>query len=189
MIGLIRRTAGAQWAQFEVRLPIPQKGMENPSNSSNEAMQGDAAKCWLVFDTSLLDATSIDTDDALLQRLQPLAEQMLTTLSARPQSGQTMREMTSKLIQGGSACIEDVAKALTVSPRTLQRRLEAEGTSFGEVWDESRRQVACKHLRNPKIAIKEVAYMLGFSEPSTFYRAFRRWTGATPMDYRRSVAA
>lgn len=189
MIGLIRRAAGAQWAQLEVRLPTPEAGAEHPPNSSGAAMQGDAAKCWLVFDVSLLDSTSTDADDALLQRLQPLAEQMLATLSARSQSGQTLREMTSKLIQDGAACIEDIAKALAVSPRTLQRRLEAEGTSFGEVWDESRRQVACKHLRNPKIAIKEVAYMLGFSEPSTFYRAFRRWTGATPLDYRRSVAA
>jgi AraC-like DNA-binding protein len=76
-----------------------------------------------------------------------------------------------------------------MSVRTVQRRLESEGTTFGALFDETRRAAALEYLRNPQMAIKEAAYRVGFSEPSTFYRAFRRWTGATPADYRRSLAA
>lgn len=89
----------------------------------------------------------------------------------------------------GSCTIEAVATALGLSVRTVQRRLESEGTTFGALLDETRREAALEYLRDPQIAIKEAAYRVGFSEPSTFYRAFRRWTGATPADYRRSLSA
>jgi AraC-like DNA-binding protein len=89
----------------------------------------------------------------------------------------------------GRASVEEVARALALSPRTLQRRLERAGTTFGALIDDARRSAALEHLRNPRVAIKETAFLLGFSEPSTFYRAFRRWTGATPASYRRAFAS
>jgi len=89
----------------------------------------------------------------------------------------------------GRASVEDVARALSLSSRTLQRRLERAGTTFASLIDDARRAAALTHLRNPRVAIKEAAFLVGFSEPSTFYRAFRRWTGATPASYRRAFAA
>jgi AraC-like DNA-binding protein len=71
----------------------------------------------------------------------------------------------------------------------LQRRLERAGTTFNAVCDELRRDAALEHLRNPRVPIKEAAFLLGFSEPSTFYRAFRRWTGDTPANFRRGLAS
>jgi AraC-like DNA-binding protein len=72
-----------------------------------------------------------------------------------------------------------------MSARSLQRRLGDEGTSFDAVIDELRRDLAHRYLADPRIAIAEVAYLLGFSEPSAFHRAFKRWTGATPSEARR----
>lgn len=69
--------------------------------------------------------------------------------------------------------VADVAKALGLGPRTLHRRLAAEGTSFGEVLDSTRHRVA----------VGEVAYLVGFREQSSFFRAFKRWTGETPTRY------
>jgi AraC-like DNA-binding protein len=77
-----------------------------------------------------------------------------------------------------------MARSMNLSRRTFQRRLADEGTSFKEVLDETRRQVALRYVENPHMPLKEVSYLLGFSEPSNFTRAFRRWTGKSPSDYR-----
>jgi len=70
----------------------------------------------------------------------------------------------------------------------LQRRLNDEGTSFAEVLEGFRREMAVHLLRDPGLAVYEVAYLLGYSEPSTFFRAFRRWENVSPHEYRRSIA-
>ncbi len=98
-----------------------------------------------------------------------------------------VRDAMKRLVDERRFGVDDVAKELAVSPRTLQRRLERSGTTFGELSDAVRRDAALKHLRNPSVPIKEAAFRLGFSEPSTFYRAFRRWTGDTPANYRRAI--
>jgi AraC-like DNA-binding protein len=121
--------------------------------------------------------------------------EFMATLAARPAterlagSSQDVVDAASRILVRQPAGIGQVARALAVSPRTLQRRLESRGTTFGELRDATRLQQAMQHLRDPRIAIKEIAGLLGFSEPSTFYRAFRRWTGATPAHFRRTLQA
>ena len=80
--------------------------------------------------------------------------------------------------------LEKVAQELGLGERTLRRRLEEEATSFQEILDELRAEVARRHLRQQRISISEVAYILGYSEPSAFHRAFKRWTGETPAEFR-----
>jgi AraC-like DNA-binding protein len=78
-----------------------------------------------------------------------------------------------------------IARALGLSERTLQRRLRAEHTTFAALLDQVRSELASMYLLDPQLAVFEVAYLLGFSEPSAFNRAFRRWTGKTPREFRR----
>ena len=68
-----------------------------------------------------------------------------------------------------------------MSPRTLHRRLEEEGTSFRRVLTDVRRELAARHLQERRLAIGEIAFLLGFSEASAFHRAFKRWTGHAPL--------
>ncbi len=81
--------------------------------------------------------------------------------------------------------LEDVAAELRVAPTTLHRRLEAEGTSYQGVKDELRRDAAVHHLCGSSRPVAEIAAALGFRETSAFHRAFKRWTGVQPGEYRR----
>ncbi|HEX5371723.1 MAG TPA: AraC family transcriptional regulator ligand-binding domain-containing protein [Aquabacterium sp.] len=91
-------------------------------------------------------------------------------------------------LQRGSATLQQVASALDMAPRTLQSRLEAHGLGFRELLDRVRHRQAERHLRNPDLTLAEVAALLGFSDQSAFQHAFKRWTGASPGDYRRRLA-
>lgn len=82
-----------------------------------------------------------------------------------------------------------VARKLRMSRRTLQRQLGAGGTTFTGLLDVLRRELAMRYLHERQIAIAEVAFLLGFSEASTFHRAFRRWSGTTPAAYRKTALA
>jgi AraC-like DNA-binding protein len=90
-------------------------------------------------------------------------------------------------LPSGSPTEEAIARTLAMSQRTLQRRLAREGTSFGGVLDTTRRDLAFHHLANPARQVSEIAYLLGFAEAASFNRAFRRWTGVTPSEYRAAL--
>ena len=103
----------------------------------------------------------------------------------------TSREVVDKIVEhlpDGPPSQHQIAEALHVSNRTLQRKLKDEGTSFMDLLADTRLQLARKYLRHPNRSVVETAYLLGFSEPSTFSRAFKRWTGVAPADFRDSSA-
>jgi AraC-like DNA-binding protein len=91
-------------------------------------------------------------------------------------------------IAQGEPEVAAVARALATSDRSLQRRLQEEGTSFRGVVDDARRELAVGYLGDRRMTVAEVAYLLGYSEASAFVRAFKRWTGKTPGEM-RTVAA
>ena len=84
---------------------------------------------------------------------------------------------------------EDVAGQLGISVRNLQRRLKALGTTYQVLLDESRQILAMRLIEDYAIPLYEIAYMVGYAEPSAFYKAFKRWTGSTPGDYRAQALA
>jgi AraC-like DNA-binding protein len=87
----------------------------------------------------------------------------------------------------GPPSLSALARQLHMSERSLQRRLEAEGTRFAALVDAVRKDLALRYLADPRLALGEVAYLLGFAEPSPFHRAFKRWTGTTPAAMRRGA--
>jgi AraC-like DNA-binding protein len=95
-----------------------------------------------------------------------------------------IRERIRLALEDGQPQLEDVAAALNMSPRTLQRRLGDAKTTFLELVDDVRHGLALAYIANPRFALGEVAYLLGFSEISAFTRAFKRWTGMTPSRWR-----
>ena len=79
---------------------------------------------------------------------------------------------------------EEVARTLNMSLSTLRRRLQDEDTTFQKLKDECRKKAAIKYITSPQLSINDVADLMGFDAPSAFFRSFKRWTGATPSDYR-----
>jgi AraC-like DNA-binding protein len=92
------------------------------------------------------------------------------------------------LLPHGKARIGKVAEDLGVSSRTLSRRLEAEGVTFAQVFDEMRADLAEGYLSDRSLSITHIAWLLGFQEASAFTHAYKRWTGKPPTDRRRSGA-
>jgi AraC-like DNA-binding protein len=80
--------------------------------------------------------------------------------------------------------LESVAEQMHISPQTLRRHLREEGTSFQGLKDQLRRDMAIYHLSRAELSLQQIAEQLGFSEPSAFHRAFKKWTGLTPGAYR-----
>lgn len=95
------------------------------------------------------------------------------------------RQVICRLLpQGEPRREETVAQSLHLSERSLQRRLDEEGTSFQQLLDDTRRTLAEQYLARVDLALLEVAYLLGFADPSNFFRAFKRWFAMTPGEYR-----
>lgn len=141
-----------------------------------------AAFDQLVFDRSLLEAPMRNRDDALAELLRRYAEPAVKAVS-RPA---TVSSRVEELLQSGvDPGVATVARTLSLSPRTLQRSLSNEGTSYAELAANARRAAAERLLGRRELAITEVAYALGFNDASAFHHAFVRWTGSTPGDFRR----
>jgi AraC-like DNA-binding protein len=85
--------------------------------------------------------------------------------------------------------IEDIAGALHISARTLQRRLQDEGSSFQRVLGEARRHLARHYLNNSTLELNEAAYLLGYEDGNSFVRAFRSWEGVPPARWRENQRA
>lgn len=127
-----------------------------------------------------LDVTLRSGNASLLAAFEAHAASALEALGASDTiAGRVSSEVVAQL-KGEAPSISGVARAMAMSERNLQRRLAAEGTTFQSVLDAARRELAIRHLSDPGATVAKVAWLVGFSEPSAFHRAFRRWTGQSP---------
>jgi AraC-like DNA-binding protein len=126
-------------------------------------------------------------DPVLCQVLEQQASSLATRLGADDEFVRQVRRMLTARLTSGEAEIGLVARDLAVTPRTLQRRLSAEGWSFRALVEDTRRRAAAHYLSNRSLSIAEVSYLVGFSEVAAFHRAFRRWHGRTPREFRDSL--
>ncbi|MEC4815306.1 MAG: AraC family transcriptional regulator [Scytonema sp. PMC 1069.18] len=138
----------------------------------------------MIFDASCLNWAILSANPRLLSVFEQYAEAMLSELSQENNYTNSVVRAITNHIKGEVPSIEAIARSLTISVRNLQRELQAEGTSYQQLLDETRKQLALRHLQKADIPIHDIAFLLGFSEPSAFHRAFKRWTGKTPRAYR-----
>lgn len=142
----------------------------------------------LVLPRAALGAPLSSADETLAGILARHADELdARDRSVPPLTAQVKRVLVSAL-STNDAAMARVARKLGLAPRTLQRRLKDEGVSFQSVLTEVRHQMALRYLEGD-MALSEIAFLLGFSEPSAFFRAFKRWTGTTALEIRAQLRA
>jgi AraC-like DNA-binding protein len=123
-------------------------------------------------------------DPSLVRLLEPHADVAVSGATTPMALRERVRRAQARGLTAGDASVGTVARVLALSARTLQRRLADEGTSYQAELDHVRREVAERHLHDSALAIAEISFLLGYSEPAAFHRAFKRWHHVTPQAYR-----
>ncbi len=123
----------------------------------------------------------------LASLLERFAEDIAKQLAARSEQDLVGRieQAIATSLEDGKPDLDTLARSLGVGSRTLQRRLDGLETSFQELVDSTRRACAERYIRDRRLTLQEIGYLLGYSDVSNFFRAFRRWFHTTPAEYRR----
>jgi AraC-like DNA-binding protein len=129
----------------------------------------------------------VAADATLTGYLDRLAAQSLAALGGEDTLRVRVRQVLWAALSAGVPALEEVGRVVGLSPRTLQRRLREEGTTFTAVLTDLRQDLARPLLRDGRLAVAEVAFLLGYEDPSAFHRAFRRWAKLSPRAFRRAA--
>lgn len=143
----------------------------------------------IVFRASDAQRPFVTRNAELLAMLAPQFEAELNRESGDDNFVERVRIAVQQKLTGRRPSIEDIADALHISSRTLQRRLQDEGSSFQRVLDEARHQLARHYLNNSYLELNEAAYLLGYEDGNSFVRAFRTWEGVPPARWREQQRA
>lgn len=141
----------------------------------------------LHYPRAILDYPLVRADSHLFRYLARRAEELHAGLPSETLT-RRVRQLIEEGLAHGEPDMSEVSRKLALSARTLQRRLSQEATGFAELLDDVRRERALLLLDDSSLTVSQVSFLLGYSEPAAFFRAFRRWTGATPQDFREARA-
>lgn len=180
-----RELTGVDWRPTAVsfRHPRPDDVTEH-ARTYGRVPTFDAPATELVLAAEVLRLPIPTADPTLNSVLRRFVDKQLDSLPKADAFDPQLERVLGTLICNGPPRLQEVAQKLAMSPRTLQRRLHDGGTSFKEAVDASRRRLAAHYLAQPDLAIGEIAFLLGYSEPSAFNRSFKRWHGTTPRAFR-----
>ncbi len=152
------------------------------------AMKGVCNHKWAMPEGKVVNGwprpAATSADNPLLGLFDAFAK----AITQRPADPNSLRRRVEArlepMLENGEATLDKLASELGMSRATLQRRLKAEGTSFEAILDGLRQRLARRYLRKENYSVKKTAYLLGFSDPAAFSRAFKRWTGQSPSELR-----
>jgi AraC-like DNA-binding protein len=145
----------------------------------------DAPETRLVLSRPALERPVIGRDPALYEYLDRHALALAKTFPDATSLAARVRRELGSALSSGEPTQTEIARRLALSERSLQRHLKAEGHSFAELLEGVRQELARSYLRDATLSVSEVAFLLGYSEPSSFHRAFKRWEGEGPSEFRK----
>jgi AraC-like DNA-binding protein len=150
-------------------------------------VKSNAKKDLLVFAQNDFDRPFVTHDPELVGMLEPHFDAELRKQIMQQTMRDRVKEMLKRLVVGQRPAMEDLARELNMSPRTLQRKLADEGSSFLQLLAEARRELAHEYLLHSSLDLTETAALLGFDDSNSFFRAFHRWEGVSPAKWRASM--
>jgi len=180
-----RIIAGSNWKPREVQFAhkAPIGISEHMRVFGNHTLFGCATNT-LVVEHDFLERKVATADGKLYRILKVHAERMLEKMPPGNDTLAAANRAIAEAMYEGDPTRARVASKMAMSPRTLERRLKAHKVVFKKLLDDIRRRHALDYLRDRRHSLTEIAFLLGYSETSVFNRAFRRWTGSTPSEYR-----
>ena len=140
----------------------------------------------IIFPRAMLDRRQVHADPTVDRMLREAAERVLQGQARERELHERVRLLLRYSMDVQQISAERVARCFGLTLRTLRRRLANEGFALSTLIDEARCRVACDALLREELSLPAVAEMVGFSEASAFFRAFKRWTGRTPGEFRRA---
>ena len=139
---------------------------------------------YLIFNKKVLDEPVIYADYELLIALENVArKRLMDQESGSSPFTEKLKVMIYSMLDPGLPSLEKIAQNLNMSPRSLQRKLQAERTSYLKVSEEVKKNLAIDYLKKD-LSVKEVSYLMGYHEPSSFVHAFKKWFGKTPLNFK-----
>jgi AraC-like DNA-binding protein len=184
----LRMMVGSQWAPKEIQF-----AHEAPEQTSEHLRIFHAPVSFgcktnaIVTDLHFVEREVLAADQRLYQILKRYLDHVLGKMPREDCLLASVRRATAETMRDGELRLVRVAKQMAMSARTLQRQLKERGVDFKHLADDTRQRFAMNYLKDRRNTLTEVAFLLGYSELSAFNRAFKRWTGSTPLDYRRSA--
>jgi len=148
-----------------------------------------AAHNAIVFRAADAQRPFVTRNAELLAMLAPQFEEELKREHSEENFVERVRIAIQQKLTGQRPTIEDIANALHISSRTIQRRLQEEGSNFQRVLEQARHQLARQYLNNSVLELNEAAYLLGYNDANSFVRAFRTWEGVPPARWREEQRA
>lgn len=185
-LNTVRLMAGSDWHPQEVHFVhrAPGDTSEHLRIFGAPVLFGCAANA-LVMEREFVARQVPAADPRLYRILRRCVDRALQEMPEGDELVATLRSHIAESVRDGVPKLARVAKKMGLSPRTLQRQLMEHEIGFKGLVDDTRRRLALSYLRDRKNCLTEVAFLLGYSELSAFNRAFKRWTGSTPLAYRR----
>jgi AraC-like DNA-binding protein len=138
----------------------------------------------LIFSGADIDRPFLTHNPELLAMVAPQLEAELAYQLAQQTLPGQVKATLKRMLAGRRPAVQDVARELRLSPRTLQRRLTEAGLTFQQLLEDARRELARHYLSHSSLELNETAYLLGYEDPNSFFRAFQNWEGKTPGQWR-----
>ena len=189
LLTIARHGSGTQLSPMRVEFMQPKAHLKAIERHFGCPIVCGASTNAIVFHAADAQCPFVTRNAELLDMLAPQFEEQLKQCNHPDTFAALVRGAIQERLTGHRPNIDDIARSLHVSSRTLQRRLQDSGSSYQRVLDEARHQMARYYLRNSVLELNETAYLLGYEDAKSFVRAFRNWEGIPPGHWRETHAA
>ena len=187
-LNLLRMMAGSLWSPREVQFAhsAPHDASEEVRFFGSPVLY-DCPTNAMVVEREFYQSKIPAADPRLFEIMRHYLDDILSKMPREDGFLCSVRKAIAETMRESSPSLSAVAQKLATSPRTLQRQLKQYGVEFKSLLNDTRRQFALEYLKYSNDTLTQIAFLLGYSEVSAFNRAFRKWTGKTPLSYRRSI--